>query len=60
MNVTPLKAIRAKCRECSNNQLSEIRDCLIPECALYPFRRGKNPNRKGMGGVGRFKAKSLS
>ena len=48
-NVTPIKAIRAKCLECSNGQLSEIRECVIPDCPLYPFRMGKNPNRKGIG-----------
>jgi len=49
-NLTPIKAIRAKCLECSGNQPSEVRDCLIPECALFNYRLGKNPNRKGIGG----------
>ena len=42
----PVKAIRAKCLDCccgSSNEV-ELRTCT--GCALYPFRRGKNPYRK--------------
>ena len=49
--LTPIKAIRAKCLDCSNRQRKEVRDCLIPECPIFPFRMGKNPNRKGIGGI---------
>ena len=48
--LTPIKAIRAKCLECSGNQPSEVRGCLLRECALFNYRLGKNPNRKGIGG----------
>lgn len=41
----PVKAIRLKCRDCSNNQLTEIENCAITACSLYPFRFGKNPFR---------------
>jgi len=47
--LTPLKAVRAKCLECSSSQPSEVRNCLMPECALYPYRFGKNPKRSGKG-----------
>ena len=47
--LTPMKAIRAKCIECSGGSLKEVQFCVIPECALYLFRMGKNPNRKGIG-----------
>ena len=40
-----LKAIRAKCLDCSGGMPSEVRDCLVPDCALFPFRFGKNPWR---------------
>ena len=40
---TPIKAIRAKCMECSNNQPSEIKECPIESCALYEYRFGKRP-----------------
>jgi len=48
-NRSPVKAIRTKCLECSAGQIKEVRDCVITDCALYPFRMGKNPNRQGIG-----------
>lgn len=42
----PIKAIRAKCLDCSNYSTKEVRLCPIETCALYPFRFGKNPFRK--------------
>ena len=41
--LTPIKAIRKKCLDCSNNQYSEVRYCPITRCPLYPFRMGKRP-----------------
>ena len=43
MAMTPMRAIRAKCLECSNDNVNEVRECPITDCALYPFRFGKNP-----------------
>ena len=48
--MTPLKAIRAKCLECSAGSAKEVRVCPIPDCALYQYRFGHNPKRKGIGG----------
>lgn len=48
-SLTPVKAIRVKCLDCSNGQMKEIRLCPITDCPLYRFRMGKNPNRKGIG-----------
>ena len=42
---SPIKAIRAKCIECSNENYAEIKECPITDCHLYPFRFGKNPYR---------------
>ncbi len=39
-------AIRAKCVECSGGALSEVRECPIQKCALWPFRNGDDPFRK--------------
>ncbi len=47
--MTPLKAIRKKCLDCSAYDKAEVRNCNIPDCPIYPFRMGKNPNRKGIG-----------
>jgi hypothetical protein len=43
--VPVLKAIRTKCLDCSGGMASEVRDCLVRNCALYPFRMGTNPWR---------------
>jgi hypothetical protein len=37
-----LKAVRAKCLDCSGGSRVEVRDCPITKCDLYPFRLGKN------------------
>jgi len=55
---TPLKAIRAKCMDCSVYQPKEIRNCQISDCSLFPFRLGKNPNRKRVGNVFAFSKKA--
>ena len=44
--MTPIKAIRAKCMNCVCDQANEIKLCPITDCPLYPFRFGKNPNKK--------------
>lgn len=41
---TPIKAIRAKCLDCSCGNVKEVTLCPITRCPLYPFRFGKNPN----------------
>lgn len=45
MQTNPVKAIREKCLDCSCGQIKEIRLCPVTNCALYPFRFGKNPYR---------------
>lgn len=41
----PVKAIRAKCLDCCCNQINEVKECPVRDCALWPFRFGKNPYR---------------
>lgn len=41
--LTPIKAIRAKCLECCNGQVKEVRFCPIKKCALYEYRFGHRP-----------------
>ncbi len=43
--MTPMKAIRAKCLDC-NGTSNEVKLCPCTDCALWPFRLGKNPNIK--------------
>lgn len=42
----PVKAIRAYCLECSCGATSEVKECPVNKCPLYPFRMGKNPYRQ--------------
>ena len=44
--MTPMKAIREKCLDCSGGSSNEVKLCTATGCALYPFRLGKNPNIK--------------
>ena len=46
--VTPIKAIREKCKDCTGNQLHEIRECSITTCALWAYRMGKRPKHEGL------------
>lgn len=48
--LSPLKAIRAKCLDCTAEQPKEVRLCPSENCPLWPYRMGHNPNRKGIGG----------
>lgn len=41
--LTPLKAIRAKCMDCTAGQFIEIRLCTCIKCPLYEYRMGKRP-----------------
>jgi hypothetical protein len=40
-----LKAIRAKCLDCSGGSHADVAGCLVRICPLYPFRMGHNPWR---------------
>lgn len=39
----PLKTMRAKCMDCCGGAAKEVRLCGAYDCALWPFRMGKNP-----------------
>lgn len=41
--LTPIKAIRAKCLDCSYGQPQEVRLCPIEKCPLFPYRMGHRP-----------------
>jgi hypothetical protein len=38
-----LAAVREKCLDCSSGNRAEVRDCLVRNWALWPFRLGGNP-----------------
>ncbi len=50
--LTPLKAIRAKCVDCSCGNMAEVKRCPLESCPLHPYRFGKNPSRAGIGNRG--------
>ena len=57
--LTPLKARRAKCLECSAGSAYEVRRCHITVCPLYTYRFGHNAKRAGIGPRnGKFRKKS--
>lgn len=41
--LTPIKAIREKCFDCSNGQFKEVRLCPVTNCPLYVYRSGHRP-----------------
>ena len=41
--LTPIKAIRAKCLECSCGQYKEVKLCPVKNCPLYAYRNGRRP-----------------
>ena len=50
MSISPLKAIRAKCLDCSAGSRAEVRLCPATDCPFYRFRMGRNPNRRHLPG----------
>ena len=51
--MTPLKSIRKKCLDCMCGSANEVKLCPSDDCPIFQYRFGKNPARKGIGGVGR-------
>lgn len=43
--MTPMKAIRTKCLDCSAGQPAEVRLCSLEKCPLYPYRMGHRPQQ---------------
>ena len=42
----PMRAMREKCMDCCCGQAAMIGDCPTTGCAMWPYRRGRDPNRK--------------
>ncbi len=41
--LTPMKAIRKKCLDCSGGSFTEVANCPIDKCPLYIYRFGHRP-----------------
>lgn len=44
--LTPIKAMRAKCMDCSCGMAKEVKMCPIKDCPLWPYRMGKRPKNE--------------
>ena len=42
---TPIKAIRKRCLDCTCGQVKEVRLCQAVECACWPYRFGRRPDK---------------
>ena len=42
--MTPLRAIRKKCLECSGGDKQEVQDCVLVHCPLHVYRFGLDPH----------------
>ena len=42
-DLTPMKAIRDKCIDCSGGSKHEVKLCVCTDCPLWPFRLGRHP-----------------
>jgi hypothetical protein len=52
VSLTPIKAIRNHCLECTGWSVHEVERCTGKLCSLYLYRLGTNPERAGIGGKG--------
>ena len=44
--LTPRKAIRAKCLDCAGGSYQEVRLCCVFDCPLWPHRSGRQVDAK--------------
>lgn len=44
-----MRAVREKCLDCCCGSAQEVKLCEIRDCALYPFRFGKDPTARKTG-----------
>ena len=45
-NLTPIKAIRKRCLDCSGFSPKEVANCEEKDCPLWEYRFGKRPKEK--------------
>lgn len=48
MEKSPLKAIRAKCLDCTCGQANEVKNCPSKRCSLWEYRFGKSGRTRQM------------
>ena len=45
--ITPMKAIRKKCLDCSCGSSEEVKNCFAKKCTVYQFRFGYKLDENG-------------
>ena len=58
--ISPLRALRLRCIDCSGNSANEVRLCTAVQCPAWPFRMGKNPWRSPVSEARRNQARTLA
>lgn len=58
--MTPIKAIRARCLDCSGGFAKEVRICLFFDCPLYEYRLGHRPKEKSLTPMKAIRAHCIS
>jgi hypothetical protein len=58
--MSPLKALRLRCVDCSAGSDAEVRRCVCVQCPAWPFRMGKNPWRGPVSEARRKQASTLA
>jgi len=46
-----LKTIRAKCLDCTCDQIQEVKLCPAEDCPLWKYRMGKDPDKRQLSEV---------
>jgi hypothetical protein len=57
--MSPLRALRLRCIDCSGNSAPEVRLCTAVTCPAWPFRMGANPWRAPASEAKRERARAL-
>ncbi len=47
IDLTPMTAVRAKCMDCAGGSCAEVRECVLVDCPLFPYRMGHRPVFEG-------------
>ena len=58
--ISPLRALRLRCIDCSGDSANEVRLCTAVQCPAWPFRMGKNPWRSPVSEARRNQARTLA
>ena len=52
--LTPIKAMRKKCLDCTADSYKEVRECHIISCPLWLYRKGTRPDSETLSIYNKF------